>query len=260
MRHLTQSHPAPIFSLLNLFSQYYQQVGKIKACMLSNKPSEQLANLTKYTGEMSDTDQADIISEYLKRILLAQREDLQKYALTRELDAYKKSLYAMVALTDEIFLLELKWKGQDDFFVKNLEQQLFASTSAGEDLFTEIDNLLENKNRNKLTCELASIYLLTLRLGFKGIHRDDQDDALLQYRSKLYRLAGNSDVFNGESKLFGAAYDYLLNPTTKYKLPPLSHWHRIAIAALSIYLGASYLVWRISVNPLYEITKGTFGG
>ncbi len=251
MLSLSSTNQPESLSLLTMFSQFYQRIAKIKEALDPRRPAIDLATLMGRKTAINDADQATVISDDLHSMLRIQYEKIQKNGSAIDIEAYKQCQYIMASLADELFLLKIKWHGQDQWLAVMLEQRIFGTTSAGISLFKRIDKLINNKIQSNTNSQLAAVYLLALRLGFCGKYQNKENATLATYRNHLFRMTGNTRDFSDEQKLFSDAYEHRLNPLEQVHLAPLSKWHRIMLAAIAAYLALTLAAWNYAVYTLY---------
>lgn len=173
---------------------------------------------------------------------------LEKFALDAAVERggegatlFREAEYAFAALADEIFLTT-DWVGREAWLGSMLEQSMFGSQIAGEDVFRRIDLLL--RSRTAASLELASVYLMTLALGFEGQYRGGDGQALAEYRRKLYRFLYRADGPAPENKLVPQAYDHTTRGERPVRLPYVQRWMIVLGVTLLLYLIGTEIVWR----------------
>lgn len=166
---------------------------------------------------------------------------------------YAEAQFIMVALADEVFL-NIDWPGRPYWEANLLEQRLYNSHSAGQMFFTNLDNLL--KNKDPIRVDLATLYLSALGLDFQGKYRHfDDEGALKAYRKKLFTFINRSEpyLFQVKSALFPEAYSHTLEGSGKKDLPNLRNWY-IVFAGLGLtYLLVSYIIWYSATADISRI-------
>lgn len=235
--------------ILECFREFYGEVARLKMLITAGQYSRLIPG---NENTLKDSDLALAISSYLKSILQEQYKHLAESGTQAEMESYKEAQYVMAVLADEIFILELNWPGQDDWENCLLEASVFSTRSAGQTFYTKLDALLSTRT-NKNYEELASVYLLAIRLGFAGQYRGEKGQAYLEnYCQKLYRLIGNLSAKARKENLFFQAYRYVLSQPVGERLAPLRFWYMAAVIAATLYLGVTYATWRISIAPIYH--------
>jgi type VI secretion system protein ImpK len=237
MRSVDWSHSA----LLARFADFYAEVARCREAIQKGS----LASL--FEGQMqaqpSPDDLAILVSRRLLRHLEYQLRDVKAEGSSEEQSNYRRALYVMAALADEIFLLDLVWPGSEPWLRHLLEQSLFRSRQAGHVFFQQIEDLLRTQGGPQR--ELAAIFLLALQLGFKGENRGrGGQQALAHYRKRLIGFIGADRPEGAEWRPpFAQAYGYTLFEYADQRLAPLKPWCRVAAVALAGYLLVSCALW-----------------
>lgn len=279
--------------LLASFSAFYEEVASIKR---SQHEGTLAAYLTRDHGGNADNTIAplsgdDYAARTSARLLLLLRQQhlaFQRKASAQQIKLHHTALYVMAALADEILLLELSWPGADHWLPVLLERQMFRTTHSGLLFFDLADKLIAGSSSDPLHADLSSVFLLALRLGFKGLHRTAAGEQTLErYRHKLYRIAnaGHSRLaLQQPQQLIGAqplppfqhrrptgfelaselaadfarpptflqSYQHNLTDGKDLRLAPMSAWRRkLSLAALA-YLLLSIALWIVLVYPLEQ--------
>lgn len=240
------------YSILDSFREYYSEVARIKLLLQAGQYSQLLSESSEQAAAHNDADLAPAISNYLKTLLQNQYMRIAASSTQAEIDSYKEAQYVMAVLADEIFILELEWPGQEDWEGYLIEAALFNTHSAGQAFFNRLDKLLATRTNSSYE-ELASVYLLAIRLGFAGQYRDEKGKISLgNYMQKLYRVVGNTKSLQDYAPVFSQAYGQLLSQPLGERLAPLSFWYKAAGIAAAAYLLITYIVWHVSLLPLYD--------
>ena len=156
---------------LNFQEFYYTLLHQFKRACTETIPAE----------EDRDTVVTDIqtpLLNCLKTQLTTGHEDFfgeQRKELTR-------GIYLAAALGDELHLNHT-WFGRDAWKAKMLEHQLFQTQNAGEQIPTDVDEIV--KNPQNYPMELVEIYFLLLVLGFKGRFAEVQMNS---YKKRLLNI------------------------------------------------------------------------
>src|SRR5690606_13026522 len=99
-------------------------------------------------------------------LLRKQADEASRHGASGE-ELYREAQFAMAALADEIFLVELgDWPGRADWATYPLQKALFGTINAGEELFARIDRFLESYHPGQRG--LAELYFNVLSFGFRG--------------------------------------------------------------------------------------------
>jgi type VI secretion system protein ImpK len=207
------------------------------------------------TVTVNDNDLAVLVSDRLKALLQQQAKGLAAVGTQAQYDAYLIAQYAMAALADELLILEVQWPGSRHWSECPLEQRLFESSRAGQDVFARIDDLLAARAPGPWQEDLAAVFLMCLRLGFKGQHRGMRGaQRLKDYNTRLIRFTGTTSLKHQPACV--QAYQYLIAGTVDERLAPLSRWYRLGAIGIAIYLLVSTVVWVVLTNRFMAV----FGG
>jgi type VI secretion system protein ImpK len=238
--------------LLGRFSDFYQEVAAIKQAQADQKLAEFLA-VGDEARVAAPEDQAARASGRLATLLARQLGGVRAGASPLEVEAYGKAMYAMAALADEIFILELDWQGRAAWLDNLLEQRLFRSCGAGQRLFMMIEALLRCRDRNPLHVDLAAVYLLVLQLGFKGVFRGPGGAARLQqYRTRLFDLVHGQGGAGAEFAFPQAYSQPVPHNLPEQRVAPLSPWLSLCRTALILYAVVSSVVWAGLLLPFVK--------
>ncbi|MCY1033890.1 DotU/TssL family secretion system protein [Corallococcus sp. BB11-1] len=195
---------------------------------------------------------------------LRERLNLQALRRTRrageEDPQAEKVRYALAAFADEVFLHHV-WPGQKDWRQGLLERDLFHTGNAGDQLFEDIQELLERQGSAQ--AELAAVYLLVLSLGFEGRYRDTgRKLELEEWHVRLAafvssRVEGGLDVDRPGRQLFAGAYassvDMVDGPRPELRrLSSLRPWFLLLLAGLVAYVVAGQVVWFHETHSLRD--------
>jgi len=251
-----RSEDGSSFFLLACFSAFYEEVAVIKQAFADGK----LASCLAIGDETPPTYPPDVAARVAGRLLAVvshQAREVRGSASAVEAQAHAKAQYAMAALADEIFLLELPWSAREAWLDNLLEKRLFRSCSAGQQFYDLVDLLLESRDRSALQIDLASVYLLALQLGFKGIYRGQTGaEKVRRYREELFRIVRGTNGMAGSPLAFPQAYQHVLVGRTDLRLAPLSPWLSMAKFAAIGYGVLSTVAWAALLYPFVR----AFGG
>lgn len=157
--------------------------------------------------------------------------------------------YFIVALVDELFILEFTWYGNDYWESVLLEQQLFKTSYSGEKVFQIIDNTINSTTVNNSQKELAIVFLMVIALGFKGKYRYIKDTKIFEiYKDKLLKIIGRKE--ESVLPLFRNAYQHIISFPEEKRLSPLSRWYRYGLLFIVIFLIIAHFVWTFNVQEL----------
>ncbi len=232
---------AESINLVDLISQFYQQIAKIKLWIRDGQLSSEVVAILKLDNMPSDSELAVAVSLVLNQWIARKKLGFEKKLTDRESYMLNKAMFAMICLADELLIMELDWPGKPYWHDVLLEEQNYQSSSAGVALYHDIDELLAHNSHDELERQLAAVYLLVLRLGFSGRHRD-QPEVLADYRKKLFKIVnrGQAEV---EEPITTDAYEQRLVSHQEQRLAPLSNWYRAIAIGAGVYLAAGAVVW-----------------
>lgn len=208
-------------------------------------------------GALAPGSMAPAVSQHLQDVLRRDGADAARIGGAYGARLFQEAQYVMAALADEIFLHQLDWPGRRAWTAVLLEDRLFGSHRAGEQIFRNIDELLDG--RSAAHGELAVLYLLALRLGFRGRHRDDPDEAAIdRYKERLFRFVTNRPprLADPVERFFPEGYRRRLAEGPPRYLPHLRRWAGIAAALALVYLLATHLLWLDLVADLTAAMHG----
>jgi len=195
----------------------------------------------------------------LVALLRRQESDARRSSGSYGLETYRRAMYAMAALGDEI-LLHGDGAAERQWMSHLLETTLFRSQRAGEKVFDDIE---EMQSFGAAGVELAQVYLAVLGLGFQGYYSgvEQPDRAIAPQRQKLFRLAyGEPLVAGGSSHIAAAAYASTITDGEGGKLPHLKPWIYALVLLVILYIAAGTVLWQSFVADLNPLVKavGTF--
>lgn len=153
-------------------------------------------------------------------------------------------MYLMASLADDIFL-NLEWSGKQFWEQNMLEQRLFNSQIAGEEVFTKIDKLLID--RNFASIDKVECYLKALAFGFEGKFRGgaDKQFQIDNYRKNLLEFIekkDNSMLIVGY-RLFQKEYTYTIPTIHRKMLPEASIVNYICAFFVFMFLVITSFIW-----------------
>lgn len=244
---------APGF-LLACFAGFYEEVASIKLSFEQRRTPRWLA--TTDGKPLPGAEMAARVSAHLEAFLRQQAADVRTHGSVAETKMHAIAQYAMAAVADEIFILELDWPGREAWLGVLLEERLFRSRNAGTRFFELSSQLLHTHSRSALNADAAAVFLLALQLGFKGQYRGPEGEAALRAcRRELYRFSQANVRDDTERPAFEQAYQHRVSGPRDERLAPLSRWKVAGLVALAAYLAGSTVVWLAVWHPFVE----TFG-
>ncbi len=245
---------APLF-LLARFAEFFEAVAGSKLAIAEGRLGAQLA----VGDELPSSDSGELaarLSAQLAGVLLAQQKEVSRSGTPAEIDAHRKAMYVMAAVTDEVFILELEWAGRDAWVDALLEYKLFHSRNAGIRFFDMANALLDPHTPDPLQVDLAAVMVMALQLGFKGQYRGARDESELHYlRDRLFRLVEREHGGPRMDAAFPQTLQQLQAGGKPQRLAPLSPWYTGAIVLLIAYLAISSAMWLLLIEP-FRTTVG----
>lgn len=185
----------------------------IEARAEARAEAEAEASLAAPSEAAGTTAQALVIriSSRLETVLSRQWDLARRTMSDRELAVLRDVQFVMCGLADDLFLHEIEWRGRDAWSGRLLEQRVFGSRVAGEQIFEQISALV--RRRDPAEADLASVYLAAIGLGFRGRFRGPEHAAQLEALSRMLFdvLAGRAadPTLGGRSIVPGAIANVL---------------------------------------------------
>ncbi len=245
-------------ALLARFAEFYEEVAQLKLAIREGRLPLYLAgeSASKETISVTAADLAALVSQRLKTRLQNQAKQVALIGTQAEIDSHAIARYAMAALADELFIIEIEWPGREFWQQYLLERALVGTSCAGCHFFEHLDELLDARIVGPLEEELGAVFLMSLRLGFQGQYRGNQGEQQLRhYNTRLIRLIGNADA--GHQVSFPQAYQHRLVGANDERMAPVSRWYRFAAVGLGVYLLISTIVWVTMTNRLIDLISGS---
>lgn len=163
---------------------------------------------------------------------------------------YQRVIYVFAAFADEVMLAN-QWNGREVWLKNPLEVRLFGSQSAGDDIFSDIENGLADYEIGKR--DLARTYLMALNLGFKGRYKDTPSEEVINsHKSALFLLITDRDASREEAgkSFLGNVYQYNQTGGAPKLMPYLRPWLVSIASVIVLYVIASHLIWTSKVSDL----------
>ncbi|ALU89505.1 type IV / VI secretion system protein DotU [Herbaspirillum rubrisubalbicans M1] len=271
----TSTDAAPAASgsvLLASFTAFYEELAAIRRCQRAGTLA---AYLAPDGASLSAPDYATRTAARLLRLMREQYLAFRRQGSAQQIKMHNTTLYLMAALADEVLLLELSWPGAEHWFPVLLENQMFKTRHSGQMFFELADKLIAGGDEDPLRADLASVFLLTLQLGFKGQHRTPEGaKALERYCHVLFRIADggarrleqpapsrDTDWQHSVAGIalpapgFVQAYQHNITDGQDLRLAPVSRWRRAMKLALLGYLILSTLIWIVLLYPPDHLWK-----
>lgn len=166
-------------------------------------------------------------------------------------DVVPEAQYALTALIDEWLIHDTRWSFREEWCRAPLESAMYGTRSAGRMFFAKIVGLVRGDRGDPIRRELAALYLLTLKLGFRGEWHEDNKVQLGRFQEALSGQLPAPDP--NEQHAFPQAYRYGPDKTPGKRLVPLGRWWRYCAVGLAAYLVASSVVWFWLSSPLLRL-------
>ncbi len=225
-------------NLPELITGFYTRIAELKQVATVESMQNDVRYKLNITGNLTTEHFVDYIQLELRQ-WLGQTELTLKPRLTdMENDYLQGALYALAALADEIFMVTWAWEGQVAWYNNPLEETLYRSSFAGTELFNRIDRLLAQDGHDELDSQLASFYLLMLRLGFQGQFRGD-DETISTIKSSLMLII----EYQADELICTEAYQGVRKNGSAERLAPIATWIRWIILGGVSYIATSTGIW-----------------
>lgn len=249
-------HAASAFFLLGSFAEFYAAVADIKLAIEEGR-LPQFLRVGDAPAPTESSAIAAMLSGQLAGVLRTQAVRVARECSPATARAHRVAAYAMAALADEVFVLELDWTGRDAWLDVLLEYKLFKSRTAGRQVFALTRQLLDLTAHSELHVDLAAVLLMTLQLGFKGQYRGEHGEApLRELRTRLFARLRHGDAPAHMHQAFPQAYQNLAGDSAPSRLAPLTPWYIAGGAVLLIYLIVSTAAWLRLTQPFLDAVAG----
>ncbi|WP_019643527.1 DotU family type IV/VI secretion system protein [Novispirillum itersonii] len=189
------------------------------------------------------------IQTRLLDLIVQEAEEVSRTAGVAGSEQFHKAAYAMVALTDELFLFGPPWPGRAVWELDLLELRYCGTARAGEMLPRMMEDLLKRGDRQQ--AELAAVYLLVLTAGFQGCYRADVAFGDQAARAGQARLTALTEALARRAapdmtvqRIAGQSYSHTLDRGVIRRLPAVSQWVWACLLAVLVYLLVSTAVWQ----------------
>ena len=240
--------------LLTSFCSFYKEVVKLKNAVKKGDTADLHGEEDPSASEDSVKQLAYMISLRLTRYLETECRKFRQGRSESEVNAFSKAMYAMASLADEIFILRLDWLGSTYWQNFLVEEKLFQSCISGSNLFVQIEDLIEKNEKTSLNKDLASVYLLTIRLGFCGRFEDKKGRKRLnRYADSLLEYTSAKPEGTAISPLFPDAWKHVKSNAEEVRIGALAPWVKFFGFGFVIYLIILSVVWEITIMPLTRL-------
>lgn len=244
------------FFLLTRFAEFFEEVARLKIAIAEGRLGAVLA-VGDEPPPTAPGELAARVSSRLTGVLQAQAKDVARNGTEGEIKAHRMALYAMAALADELFILEVDWAGRGAWLDVLIEHKLFRSRNAGVRFFDIAEQLLATREHGALHIDLAAVFLLALQLGFKGQYRGAQSEVLIEaLRERLFRVVERDHVHHEHGVAFPQTLQHLQSASEPARLAPLTPWYMAGAMALVAYLVISSLLWFYLMEPFRQVLGG----
>jgi len=238
--------------LQSCFAEFYEVVAGIKMAIHEGRLPLMLS-VGDAPPPTASADIAAMVSGQLAGVLRRQASRVARECSPGAVRAYRIAAYAMAALADEIFVLEVDWVSRDAWLEVLLEYKLFKSRTAGRQVFEVTRKLLEQTVHNELHIDLAAVLLMVLQLGFKGQYRGEHGEAALRdLRTRLFAMVRKGDARARIELAFPQAYNNLMSDAAPARLAPLTPWYIAGAIVLAMYLLVSTAAWLRLTQPFLD--------
>jgi type VI secretion system protein ImpK len=244
--HLFTLFCSHVFEQQNYFTQYQMKSTQL---LNSEKTEEKLQDESnKSTSPYDFTEMHKNLCIYIKSVL-----DSEKVSLSSK--SSRDIIYAMTAITDEIFL-NTEWIGKEFWELNMLETKFFGTQVAGEAIFQKISELLEAND--PLLLENAEIYIRLLSLGFKGKFREQDDESIKidTYRSKLFEFISKnrkSSIETTKHRIFQKEYACTMPTIYRKLLPDGALITYISMFFVFMFIVFSSFVWILETKDIRKL-------
>ncbi len=245
--------------LLSSFCEFYKELVMVKNIALKG------GNVETTDPENNENNNENDKSSEKQRIYLMNRkvtdyleteyQKIKESHTESEVEAFRKAMYVMSSLADEIFILKLDWAGKEHWQDFPVEEKLFHSCISGTKIFTDIDELIMQNEKDDLNRDLASVYLLAIRLGFSGRFDNKKGQKRLKdYTGRLLNYIGKGHARGSTRPLFPDAWKHTRSNPVEMRVGALRPWITYFIAGILVfYLIIFRIVWEITILPLTEL-------
>ncbi len=124
------------------FGEYLRVLNRVRDAIEKRAPLADLTGEEERIEEMDADRLASVVSNYLHRQLQDIFEYHSRLAPASSQEALREALYLTAAVSDELLLMDADWEGRECWVNYLLEVKLFGTSSAGETIFSKIQNLL----------------------------------------------------------------------------------------------------------------------
>ncbi len=213
---------------------------------------DQACRAVAQVSEAEAVPAAEVLSQQLIQLIELQTLEARRLGGRSGADLEVHARYLKAALADEL-LIHTDWAGRPHWRHVLLEAQLFRTSSAGEKVFEEIEQILTQREPTQRP--IARLYLNVLSLGFQGLYRGSASlGPIADFRRELFQFIYQRapDLQGRDRTLSSHAYASTLAHLSARRLPRLSRWWVLVLLGLLGLLALSELLWLWQSWPVRE--------
>ena len=193
------------------------------------------------------------------RLLELKKIEFAKIAMPLEKERNEEIWYIFTAVADELFLSR-PWPGRSEFIIYLIEEKIFETSIAGQQIFDRIDHLLSSKSEQR--DDLAELYLQALIIGFEGQYRGKESkEDIREYIRLLYvylvkkepGLNRSSSRIEGYDQIDSVHYERIISNFNPVKFFRLNKPVLISVLITILLLLFSQVVYLVITKPLREV-------
>jgi type VI secretion system protein ImpK len=199
---------------------------------------------------------AGSINDRLVATIAAQWDEARRRLSDRELASFRDVQFLMCALGDDLFLHEVEWRGREAWGGQLLEQKVFGTRMAGEEVFEKISALLRRRDPGE--ADLAATYLAAIGLGFQGRFRGGEDGASLESISRRLfdLLAGRAaDPALGGRSLVPGAIANVIKGEQRRRPSRITIGTTALLCIAGFFVFVSSVIWFLMTNELVSAAR-----
>ena len=231
------------------------EVDNVKALEDSSEEGDEETSPKTAIEESNIANLVVSIQKRLHHVLLTQSRELQRQtgAMVKASHIHRLH-YLFVALADEIFI-NLPWHGAEFWSHHLLEAHIFGTQMAGENIFSDIEDLMEEID--PMAVDMAEVYLFAVGLGFKGRLRYFEED-IQKYQKRLKSFIDSqlsTGLSDNETYLMPNCYQHTFTEPPARGLPDVKTWTLWIGGVLLCYWLVSYGVWHSLSKDIRKLTN-----
>ena len=197
----------------------------------------------RQVGDSEAAAAAQALSNQLIQLIELQTLEARRIGGRSGADTEVHARYLKAALADEV-MLTTDWAGRTHWRHVLLEANLVHTSSAGEKVFEEIEQILAQ--REPAQRPLARLYLSVLSLGFQGRYRETPSlDKIADYRRELFQFIYQRapDLRGRDRTVSPSAYASTLSHLSARRLPRFSRRWVMSLLVVLGLLAVSEVLW-----------------